>query len=251
MIILPLIRVLRGAGGVSNRRQDEPFGPFQEESFNICWKWLQFLFICMCVSACASHQPVDDSLDGVEPLSDQRLRLRLQQEFVSRHRPQLKQRCWQTLAMSYWLLFKCTNFLIYCYLYFDYLSIYTEYLYVQWRVFYISTICIFLYMQLIHAVCKTLYQIPTPLPWRRSSCWTVRWPSSAAPPLNPRCSLGDCFLVSGFNKHISTITYLSGNNDLWELIILIILSQKRTGNSYPAGRCLWFRVFKENQTISN
>lgn len=42
------------------------------------------------VYVCQSHQPVDDTLDGAVPLSDQRVCLRLQQELVACHCPQLK-----------------------------------------------------------------------------------------------------------------------------------------------------------------
>lgn len=37
-------------------------------------------------------------------------------------------------------------------------------------------------------------------PWRRSSCWTAHWPSEAVRLLDPRCSQGDCFLVSVWEK---------------------------------------------------
>lgn len=39
-------------------------------------------------------------------------------------------------------------------------------------------------------------------PWRRSSCWTARWPSAVLLLLNPHCSQDDCFPVSVYKKHI-------------------------------------------------
>lgn len=46
-----------------------------------------------------SHQPVDDVLDGVVPLFDQRVCLRLQQELVACHCPQLQHTHLQTALM--------------------------------------------------------------------------------------------------------------------------------------------------------
>ena len=83
-IIFSVIRVTRAAGGVSSRHQatgsmkklfyfttpvKEPFifDSGAKSGCNAC--------VCVCVCVCVSHQPVDDTLDGVKPFSDQRLRL--------------------------------------------------------------------------------------------------------------------------------------------------------------------------------
>ncbi len=57
--------------------------------------------VCVCVCVFQTHQSVDDVLDGSVPFSDERFCLRLQQELISRNRPQL-----HTHTHTYEVLFR-------------------------------------------------------------------------------------------------------------------------------------------------